>query len=428
MAKTSIKTSLLNRPLSRRDALRVGMYGLGVGAGLFGTPLVSRSPFSVLAKQANAATSPHAHPERILVVVELSGGNDGVNTIIPYGDDAYYQQRPTIGIPAQDVRKIDAHFGFHPAMAGFEHLYKDGKLAIVHACGYDNPILSHFASMGFWHTGSPHAGEKLGWLGRLADALDPEVQRNYLVNIATAQSLAVRSRNHSPLVFYDPEGFKRNGVHQQQPLFPRLSDKRATPNASLNFLTGLAENATESAAFVRQAWADYQTPVDYGVRAAGLGLDLRKVAALIKAEIPTRLYYVSYAGNVFDTHVHQNDLHFRLLTYTTDALRGFMADLNRIGRADDVAIMVFTEFGRRVPENASKGTDHGTATPVYVIGEKVKGGFYSTLPSLTDLDDGNLRYTTDFRRVYATLIQEWLGYDDTKALLREEFEPLGMFV
>ena len=189
-------------------------------------------------------------------------------------------------------------------------------MAIVHGCGYENPSLSHFAAMGFWHTGSPHAGEKLGWLGRLADALDPEVQRDYLVNVATSQSLAVRSRAHSPLVFYDPEGFKRNGIYQQQLVFPRLSDVRKTHNASLNFLTGLAENATESAAFVRQAWTDYTTPIDYGVRAAGLGLDLRKVAALIKADMPTRLYYVSYAGNVFDTHVHQNDLHFRLLTYT----------------------------------------------------------------------------------------------------------------
>ena len=173
MVKTPIKTALLNRPLSRRDALRVGMYGLGVGAGLLATPLTSRGPFSVLAKQVGAATSPHAHPERILVVVELSGGNDGVNTIIPYSDDAYYHQRPTIGIPAQDVRKIDAHFGFHPAMAGFEHLYKDGKLAIVHACGYDNPILSHFASMGFLAYGQSSCGRKSRLVGPLGRCTRP---------------------------------------------------------------------------------------------------------------------------------------------------------------------------------------------------------------------------------------------------------------
>lgn len=406
------------RLFTRRQALRVGAYGLGLGLGALRRPLTT---------WADAPRPSAAHPERILVVVELSGGNDGLNTLVPYGDDRYYQLRPTLGIPAKSLRTIDEHFGFHPALFGFERLYRDGKLAVVHGCGYDKPILSHFSSMGFWHTGIPHTGEKLGWLGRLADALDPEVSRNYLVNIATAQSLAVRSRHHSPLVFYDPESFSRKGVYQQQPVFQRLSQGRATPNASLAFLNGLVENATHSAAFVRQAWADYDSPVDYGARSAGLGLDLRKVAALINADMPARLYYASYAGNVFDTHVHQLDLHARLLTYSADALRAFIEDLGRIGRGKDVTVMVFTEFGRRVPENASKGTDHGTATPVFVLGDSVSGGLYGSPPSLTELDDGNLHYTTDFRRVYATLIKEWLGYPDPAALLRGEFETFGMF-
>ena len=404
--------------VTRRQALRVGAYGLGLGLGALRRPLTA---------WADAPRPSSTHPERILVVVELSGGNDGLNTVVPHGDDRYYQLRPTLGIPAKSLRTIDEHFGFHPALFGFERLYRDGKLAIVHGCGYDKPILSHFSSMGFWHTGIPHTGEKLGWLGRLADALDPEVSRNYLVNIATAQSLAVRSRHHSPLVFYDPESFSRKGVYQQQPVFQRLSQGRSTPNASLAFLNGLVENATHSAAFVRQAWADYDSPVDYGARSAGLGLDLRKVAALINADMPARLYYVSYAGNVFDTHVHQLDLHTRLLTYSADALRAFIEDLGRIGRGKDVTVMVFTEFGRRVPENASKGTDHGTATPVFVLGDSVRGGLYGSPPSLTELDDGNLHYTTDFRRVYATLIKEWLGYPDPAALLRGEFETFGMF-
>ncbi len=406
------------RLFTRRQALRVGAYGLGLGLGALHRPLTA---------WADAPRPSSTHPERILVVVELSGGNDGLNTVVPYGDDRYYQLRPTLGIPAKSLRTIDEHFGFHPALFGFERLYRDGKLAVVHGCGYDKPILSHFSSMGFWHTGIPHTGEKLGWLGRLADALDPEVSRNYLVNIATAQSLAVRSRHHSPLVFYDPESFSRKGVYQQQPVFQRLSQGRATPNASLAFLNGLVENATHSAAFVRQAWADYDSPVDYGARSAGLGLDLRKVAALINADMPARLYYVSYAGNVFDTHVHQLDLHARLLTYSADALRAFIDDLGRIGRGKDVTVMVFTEFGRRVPENASKGTDHGTATPVFVLGDSVRGGLYGSPPSLTELEDGNLHYTTDFRRVYATLIKEWLGYPDPAALLRGEFETFGMF-
>jgi uncharacterized protein (DUF1501 family) len=416
------RKSFLDRRVSRRDAMRLGLYGLGVTAGL---PAFFRHTANALA--ADEQTGAHAR-ERILVVVELSGGNDGVNTIIPFGDDAYYRQRPTIGIPANKVRKIDDHFGFHPSMAGFERLYKDGKLAIVHGCGYDKPSLSHFQSMGFWHTGAPNAGETLGWLGRVADAMDPAGQRNYLVNIATAQSLAVRSGKHSPLVFYDPEHFRRSGEYQEQEVFQRFGRARETNNASLNFLTAIAANANDSAGFVRQAWADYKTPVDYGVSSAGLGLDLRKVAALIKAEMPTRLYYVSYAGNPFDTHVYQSDVHARLLIYTADALRAFIDDVKRIGRGADVTVMVFTEFGRRVPENTSKGTDHGTATPMFVIGEKVKGGLYGTPPSLTNLDDGNLIYTTDFRRVYASMIKEWLGYADTAALLKGEFATFGMFV
>jgi uncharacterized protein (DUF1501 family) len=177
---------------------------------------------------------------------------------------------------------------------------------------------------------------------------------------------------------------------------------------------------------VRQASATYRTPVDYG-SGGGLSINLQRVAALIAAEMPTRLYYVGYQGNAFDTHVQQADLHGRLLMYTADAVRGFLEDVKRIGRKDDVAVMLFTEFGRRVEENGSLGTDHGTATPMFVAGHGVKGGFYGTHPSLTDLDDGNMKMTTDFRRVYASLIKEWLGYDDTLTVLKGRFEPIRMF-
>ncbi len=416
--------SFFDRQFTRRDAVRLGLYGLGVTAGL---PRFFQHAASALAAEDQASAQTRVS-DRILVVVELTGGNDGLNTIIPFGDDAYYRNRPIIGIPAAKVRKIDDHFGFHPSMAGFERLYKDGKLAVVHGCGYEKPSLSHFESMGFWHTGAPNSGEPLGWVGRVADAMDPVGQRNYIVNIATAQSLAVRSAKHSPLAFYDPEHFLRSGVYQQQPVFQQFGQAKDTGNASLDFLNAIAANATDSAAFVRQAWADYKTPVDYGVSSAGLGLDLRKVAALIKAEMPTHLYYVSYVGNPFDTHVYQSDVHARLLIYASDALRAFIDDVKRIGRDADVAVMVFTEFGRRVPENTSKGTDHGTATPMFILGETVKGGLYGEPVSLTNLDDGNLIYTTDFRRVYATMIKEWLGYEDTSTLLKGEFQTLGMFV
>jgi len=407
---------------SRRDFLRKGLYGVGVAAGL---PVLLERTTAALTAQALAGTSVEAHRERIMVVVELSGGNDGLNTVVPTGDDEYYRVRPNLGIPATQAIPIADGFGLHPSLVGFERLYKDGMMAVVHGCGYDNPSLSHFSSMGYWHTGVPNGGEPLGWLGRVADGVyDHDAQGNIIVNIGTRQSLAVRARNHQPLVFNDPRSFRRVGSDTEKQAIEGLRPA-SLDNPALEFLAATATNAVESSQFVREAAAGYSTPVDYGI--GGLSPQLRRVAALINAEMPTRLYYVSYQGNSFDTHVHQADPHARLLAYTADAVRGFVEDLKRIGRASDVAIMMFTEFGRRVEENASLGTDHGTATPMFVIGAGVKGGLYGRHPSLTDLDDGNLKMTTDFRRVYATMIAEWLGFSDTESILKGSFEPLGLF-
>ena len=408
---------------SRRDFIARGMYGLAVGAGL---PFVLNRTAATLAAQALEGTSLEKHPNRILVVIELSGGNDGLNTVVPFGDAAYYKARPKLGIAEREVIKVADGFGFHPSMVGFERLYKDGALAVVHGCGYEHPSLSHFSSMGYWHTGVPNGGESLGWLGRVADeALNPG-QRNLIVNLGTSQSLAVRSRQHSPLVFDDPARFRREGTDAEKQALVGLSGTRSTPNATLEFLASTAHNAAESSDFVRRASSSYRTPVDYG-QGGGLGGNLQRVAALIAAEMPARLYYVTYQGNNFDTHVQQVDLHSRLLMYTADAVRGFIDDVKRLGRGDDVAVMIFTEFGRRVEENGSLGTDHGTATPMFIVGKSVKGGFYGKPSSLTDLDDGNLKMTTDFRRVYATMIDEWLGCSQAPAILKGRFEPLGVF-
>jgi uncharacterized protein (DUF1501 family) len=423
MTQKDSRRSSVRCSCSRRDFLVRGLYGLGVGAGL---PLILNRTSAALAAQALQGTSVEKHPERILVVLELSGGNDGLNTVVPYGDPAYYRARPKLGIPEREVIRATDGFGFHPSMVGFERLYKEGSLAVVHGCGYDHPSFSHFSSMGFWHTGVPNGGESLGWLGRLADERYDGATHNLIVDLGNSQSLAVRSRRHSPLVFEDPAQFHREGTEGERHALAELSQARKTTNSALEFLATTAQNATESSDFVRQASAGYQTTVDYG-GGGGLGANLQRVAALIAAGMPTRLYYVTYRGNSFDTHVQQADLHSRLLMYTADAVRGFMEDLARIRRADDVAMMMFTEFGRRVEENGSLGTDHGTATPMFVLGKGVKGGFYGQHPSLTDLDDGNMKMTTDFRRVYATMIKEWLGYDDTPLVLKGRFEPLGIF-
>src|SRR5207247_6714506 len=371
---------------SRRDFLVRGLYGIGVGAGL---PLVlSRTP-AALAAQALEGTSVEKHPERILVVIELAGGNDGLNTVVPYGDPAYYRARPKLGIPERVVIKAADGFGFHPSMVGFERLYKEGRLAVVHGCGYDHPSLSHFSSMGFWHTGVPNGGESLGWLGRLADETYKAPARNLIVDLGNSQSLAVRSRLHSPLVFDDPARFRRDGTDSEKRVLAELSQPIATTNSTLEFLASTAQNATESSDFVRQASAAYHTPVDYGT-GGGLGGNLQRVTSLIAAGMPTRLYYVTYAGNSFDTHVQQADLHSRLLMYTADAVRGLMEDLKRIGRADEVAVMISTEFGRRVEDNGRLGSAHGAARPLVLTVQGVRGGFYGRHPSLTDLDDGNM--------------------------------------
>lgn len=409
----------MQRKLNRRDLLRKGMTGLSI-AGM-GASFMAPSVFGRVAEAAAQAQA----RGKVLVILELSGGNDGLNTIVPYGDDAYYRQRPSIGLAKNRLRIIDDHFGFNPGMAGFERLYKDGKMAIVHGCGYENPSYSHFSSMAYWHTAAPNSGEEYGWVGRLADAMAPEAPANFLVNIAASQSLAVRSEQHVPVVFDNPNRFMREAFFEERDALNRVPEIGRVDNPSRRFLLDIARSANDASALVRQAWAAYDSPVDYGVNS----LDLPKVVALMDAGMPTQLYYVSYRNNAFDTHVFQNDLHQRLLTYTSDAVFAFIEDLERIGRADDVALMIFSEFGRRVPENVSLGTDHGAANAMFVVGNPVKGGHYGELPSLTELTEGdNLAYTTDFRRVYQTMIENWLGQNGTSGLLGGEFEAFDMFV
>ena len=403
--------------LNRRDVLRTGITGLSMAAS-------TALRVGVFGRAAAALAADAESNGKILVVLELSGGNDGLNTLVPYGDDAYYKHRPKIGLAKKSVRPIDDHFGFNRGMVGFERLYKDGKLAVVHGCGYDNPSFSHFSSMAYWHTAAPNSGEQYGWVGRLADTIAPEAPPNFLVNIDSHQSLAVRSRRHVPVVFDDPNKFTRDSFYDETELLKSAPQAAKVNNPSRQFLLDTARSAKDASTLVQEAWAKYHSPVDYGI----VGLDLPKVAALIEAGMPTRLYYTAYRNNAFDTHVFQNDVHQRLLTYASDALTAFMQDLKRIGRADDVVVMAFSEFGRRVPENVSLGTDHGSANLMFVAGNKVKGGQYGTPPSLTKLDEGdNLIHTTDFRRVYATMISGWLGHPDTTELLNGTFQPFPMF-
>jgi uncharacterized protein (DUF1501 family) len=400
-----------NRALTRRGLIQAGA-GTALG--------IAAAPF-MLAPAAMA----QEREGRILVVLELSGGNDGLNTVVPYADDAYYRLRPQIGIRKEKLRKLDDHFGLNAGMVGMERLFKNGRLAVVHGCGYANPSFSHFTSMAYWHTAAPNSGEPFGWVGRLADAMAPSAPANFLINIGANQSLAVRAKKHVPVVFNNPDSFQREAFYEEKHLLSALSDPGRVANPSQRYLLDIARSANDASALVRKAWSEYRSPVDYGL--ADLGL--RRVAAMISAGLPARLYYASYANNAFDTHVVQNDLHGRLLTYTSDAVSGFLQDMERIGRADDVVVVIFSEFGRRAPENTSLGTDHGAANNMFVVGKKVKGGHYGALPSLTKLDAGdNLVFTTDFRRVYATMIADWLGQEATPDLLNGSFKPFEMIV
>ena len=363
---------------------------------------------------------------KTLVVLELSGGNDGLNTIIPYADDNYYKFRPNIGIRENKLLKIDDYFGFNPGIVGLESLYKEGNMAIIHGCGYDNPSFSHFTSMAYMHTAAPNSGEEYGWLGRLADHMAPPSYKNFIINIDKTQSLAVKSQKHVPIVFDQPQRFQREGFFAQKSILEsEMNTNTVTSNNNAqNFLNEIANSANEASSVISEAWSNYTRRVDYGLTP----IDLDKIAALIEADVPARLYYTSFRDNAFDTHVHQPNLHKRLLTYASDAIRGFMNDLDRMGKSQDVVLLVMTEFGRRVPENTSLGTDHGSAGPMFIIGPSVKGGHYGKIPDLVNgLDDGdNLKYTTDFRSVYATLIDKWLQVD-SKSILRKNFQTFDIF-
>jgi uncharacterized protein (DUF1501 family) len=403
--------------VSRRDLLRLGAGGVGLG--LLGG--VGPVP-SVLAQAARSVSATSS--AKILVVFEWFGGNDGLNTIVPYGDPAYYRHRPTIGIRESDLLPIDAQFGWYKSMRGMKNLYDDGKVAIVHGVGYDQPSFSHFTSISFWHTAAPNSGNEYGWVGRAAASLDPRGTRdNLIVNISGSQTLAVKAERHVPLVFVDPDAFQRGAFAQEKPLLEALATHEAPVGDAHRYVLEVTKSAAQASEVVRAAWSRYRAKASPDLRL----LDLDKVVALIEADFPTQLYYVPLRNSLFDTHVNQAAPHDRQLQYCSDAIEGFFAEMRRIGRADDVVMYVHSEFGRRVPENTSLGTDHGTAQVNFVIGNAVKGGMYGEPPSLTELVLGdNLASTTDFRRVYATLIADWLGADAAQ-VLGQEFEPLGLF-
>ncbi|HUR33871.1 MAG TPA: hypothetical protein VM032_08745, partial [Vicinamibacterales bacterium] len=284
-----MKNRLSDSGISRRDMLRIGTGGLGFG--LFG----GIGPVPYVFSQASAAAARSASG-RILVVFEWFGGNDGLNTIVPYGDSMYYTHRPTIGLREKDVLKIDAHFGWHKSMGGMKDLYDDGKVAIVQGVGYAQPSFSHFSSMSFWHMAAPNSGNEYGWVGRTAAALDPTGARaNMIVNIADSQSLAVKAARHVPLVFSDPAKFQRGVFAQEKPVLDVLGAQSAAVGDAHRYALEVTRSAAQASALVRTAWSHYPGRNNPDLRL----LDLDKVVALIEADFPTRLYYVPLRNSLF---------------------------------------------------------------------------------------------------------------------------------
>lgn len=409
----------MDNSFSRRALLKAGL------ASSLGGVALGSSSINAAGGGGESATDDH-----VLVVVELSGGNDGLNTLVPYGDDAYYRQRPTIGIKPHKLLKVDDHFGFNAGAQGLHRLWESGDLAAVHGCGYERPSYSHFTSMGYWQTAAPHSGQPYGWVGRLADELAPAAPANFLVNVGAGQSLAVKARQHVPVVFDDPSSFARNALAPQRSVFDAWfkdspeNRSLSEMNSSRAFLRDVARSAKNSSAEIRRAWDNYKSPIDYGIAP----LDLPKVAACIEHELPARLYYVAFRNNSFDTHVQQGPLHQRLLSYAADAIHGFVRDMQRLGKGKKVSLLVFSEFGRRVGENANGGTDHGSANLMFVAGEPVNGGHVGEWPDLLDLNaEDNLKHTTDFRRVYASVMDQWLQPNISRRVLGASYAGLPLF-
>jgi len=390
--------------LNRRSFLTGGL-GLVGGAGL-------------LAPSARAGMRLLGSPgeSRTLVLIQLTGGNDGLSTIVPHGDDEYHRARQQTHIDTAELHKIDDYIGFHPDLKRMHGRFNEGGLAVVQGVGYAGPNRSHFKSREIWHAADLRgraAGD--GWVGRLCDdawaeSLLPELT----VHIGRNVPYALHSRSHAPVAFDSPEIYRWFGDRATQAALEsdRLAARRKKSDGSvLGRLRRVMDDAQDSSSRIRGAIADYRTDVEYP--ASDLSEILRRVAALLDARLGTRVITVDFGG--FDTHASQKPAHADLMRELDGALDAFMNDIARHQAGKDTVVMAFSEFGRRVQENGSAGTDHGKAGPVFLAGEPVRGGLFGEHPSLTDLDQGDLRFGVDFRQAYASVIH-WLGGDPDAVL------------
>ena len=400
---------------SRRDFLKLlGTAGVVSLAG----------PAPALWSQALAADS-QPHGDRVLVLVQMAGGNDGLNTVVPTNSDVYYKARPGIAIGKNVALKLNDGFGLHPSMTGFRDLWESQRLAIVQGVGYPKPDRSHFRSMDIWH--AAHFQERIpnGWIGRLLDSTASNQNAAWEAACIGLDKLplACLGERVVPPTIQRLDEFRLTHTGRDTAVVSSAAWKQAaaaaSPISQLDFLRRSATAAVTSAERLASLSKEYRSAAAYP--STGLAQRLKLVAQMITADLPARVYFVTLDG--FDTHAQQLPGHAALLSELSGAVSAFFADLDDKGRGKQVMLATFSEFGRRVAENGSLGTDHGAASVLFAVTPEGKGGFYGTPPSLTDLDDGDPKFTTDFRRVYATLIERWLQRP-AQPILGEAFSPL----
>jgi uncharacterized protein (DUF1501 family) len=441
---------------TRREFLRTTVLG---GALSWTVPAFLANTFSAL--QANAADSATqvatGKDSTILVVLQMAGGNDGLNTVVPFTNDYYYRARPKIGVAAKDVLKANEEVGFHPSLTGFKDLYDSGSLAVIQGIGYPNPNRSHFRSTEIWQTASDSEKiEKYGWLGRYFDnacaGCDPSVG----VNIGRQMPAAFTAKTPTGVSLENPQSYRfitsdrgRNaGAGGSEASFRKLNEPdeamamessgggaESNSGDTIGSLHGSTMHTGSALDFLERTAMDAQVSSDK-IRALSnkienkasypqsqLANSLKLVARLIGGSLPTRVFYVSQGG--YDTHTNQVATQQRLLKDLGDSVKAFTEDMKAQGNMSRVLLMTFSEFGRRVAENANSGTDHGAAAPMFMIGNKVKAGLFGKYPSLApaDLVNGDMKYNVDFRSVYAGILEGWLK-TPSAPILGRQFPPL----
>lgn len=392
--------------LNRRRFL-IASAGVGAAGLLSGTVAVTWPEL-----RRAATDRPLADGSGILVIVTLYGGNDGINTLIPYGDNAYHDARPELAYTPHEVLPLDDRLGLNPACKGMASMWSDKSLTIVRGVSYPQPDHSHFRSMDIWQTASPTEPVSTGWIGRWLDATGDDPLR--AVNIGPVlPPLAVGERATAAAL--STAGASRSSGGFATTLAALGTDDPHDSPAMSMVCTAYRATQTADTTFAPLTTADAPTgPAGNGKTRNSLTAQLNTVATCVKAGVPTRVYMVALGG--FDTHADERSTQQRLLGTLDDALTVFLHDMATDARGKNVVVMAYSEFGRRVAANASQGTDHGTAGPVFIAGAPVKGGFYGDEPSLTDLEDGDLKPTTDFRDIYHTLLSHTVGADPTPAV------------